>query len=431
MGSFGMNWNQKNSMLWNCENLAPSVPNEIARHGSANLSGGTLTCSSELGHGSSKNSISGSIDSPFGVGNSLEFNFAAVERHVEDMGKNGRADDWRTSPSSMIAFSHGEPSISLKLGKSAYFENVCGRHDVKSSTPSTVISASTVVKKTRVSQQNANTSYCQVEGCKVDLSSAKAYHRKHKVCEVHAKAPKVVVAGLERRFCQQCSRFHGLAEFDQNKRSCRRRLTHHNARRRKPQTDTISFNSPWLSTMFYDTSRQTNLFFSQPPFGQVRSNAVSSCNNLGRFKFMETKHLSMYPMKTVGLDELPFSNLQISTSVVAAHTASHHDFDGLMPFKGTNTKVANEGVEVSSAASNSNGAPELGRALSLLSDGSWGSTVIQQASSHVHTGAMPPLATVAVSNPAMHHLDLPPGGFWHDDPGPLDGTLQIQTSTHL
>jgi hypothetical protein len=106
----------------------------------------------------------------------------------------------------MIAFSHGEPSISLKLGKRAYFENVCGRQDDKSSAPSNVTSALTVVKKTKVSHQNAKNSYCQVEGCNVDLSSAKAYHRKHKVCEDHAKAPKVVVAGLERRFCQQCSR---------------------------------------------------------------------------------------------------------------------------------------------------------------------------------------------------------------------------------
>ncbi|CAL4966523.1 unnamed protein product [Urochloa decumbens] len=434
MGSFGMNWNQKNSMVWNCENLAPSVPNEIARHGSANSSGGTLTSSSELGHGSSKGSISGSIDSPFGVGNSLEFNFAAVERHVKDMGKNDRDEDLRTSPPSMIAFSHvGEPSISLKLGKRAYFENLCGRQDEKSSEPSTVTSASTVAKKTKVSQQNAKNSYCQVEGCKVDLSSAKAYHRKHKVCEVHAKAPKVVVAGLERRFCQQCSRFHGLAEFDQNKRSCRRRLTHHNARRRKPQTDTISFNSSRLSTMFYDTSQQTNLFFSQQPlFGHMRSNAVSSWDNLGGFKFIETKHMSMHPMKTVGLDELPFSNLQISTNV-AAHTAHRHDFDGFMPFKGANTKAINQGVEASVAASNLNRAPELGRALSLLSDASWGSssTVIQQASSHVHAGAMPALATVAVSNPALHHLDPSPGGFWHDDPSPFDGTPRIQASAHL
>lgn len=45
-----------------------------------------------------------------------------------------------------------------------------------------------------------------------------------------------------------------MAEFDQNKRSCRRRLTHHNARRRKPQADAISFNSSRLSSMFYGST---------------------------------------------------------------------------------------------------------------------------------------------------------------------------------
>lgn len=48
---------------------------------------------------------------------------------------------------------------------------------------------------------------CQVEKCGLDLSDAKRYHRRHKVCEIHAKAPFVVVAGLRQRFCQQCSRF--------------------------------------------------------------------------------------------------------------------------------------------------------------------------------------------------------------------------------
>lgn len=47
---------------------------------------------------------------------------------------------------------------------------------------------------------------CQVEGCQVSLVSAKEYHRRHKVCEMHSKASKVVVLGLEQRFCQQCSR---------------------------------------------------------------------------------------------------------------------------------------------------------------------------------------------------------------------------------
>ncbi|XP_066325043.1 squamosa promoter-binding-like protein 5 [Miscanthus floridulus] len=75
---------------------------------------------------------------------------------------------------------------------------------------------------------------CQAEGCKADLSAAKHYHRRHKVCEYHAKAGAVAAAGKQQRFCQQCSRFHVLAEFDDAKRSCRKRLTEHNRRRRKP-----------------------------------------------------------------------------------------------------------------------------------------------------------------------------------------------------
>ncbi|KAI3681441.1 hypothetical protein L6452_36236 [Arctium lappa] len=74
---------------------------------------------------------------------------------------------------------------------------------------------------------------CQVEGCHVALSNAKEYYKRHKVCEIHSKAPKVVVLGLQQRFCQQCSRFHGVTEFDEAKRSCRRRLEGHNQRRRK------------------------------------------------------------------------------------------------------------------------------------------------------------------------------------------------------
>lgn len=48
---------------------------------------------------------------------------------------------------------------------------------------------------------------CQADSCPADLSEAKHYHRRHKICEIHAKAPVVLVAGLQQRFCQQCSRF--------------------------------------------------------------------------------------------------------------------------------------------------------------------------------------------------------------------------------
>jgi hypothetical protein len=48
---------------------------------------------------------------------------------------------------------------------------------------------------------------CQAEGCKADLSAAKHYHRRHKVCEFHTKASAVAAAGKQQRFCQQCSRY--------------------------------------------------------------------------------------------------------------------------------------------------------------------------------------------------------------------------------
>lgn len=44
--------------------------------------------------------------------------------------------------------------------------------------------------------------------------------------------PEVVHEGQVIRFCQQCGRFHLLAEFDGDRRSCRRKLQRHNERRR-------------------------------------------------------------------------------------------------------------------------------------------------------------------------------------------------------
>ncbi|KAG5221939.1 squamosa promoter-binding protein [Salix suchowensis] len=80
---------------------------------------------------------------------------------------------------------------------------------------------------------SSNALRCQAEGCNADLTHAKHYHRRHKVCEFHSKAATVFAAGLTQRFCQQCSRFHILSEFDNGKRSCRKRLADHNRRRRK------------------------------------------------------------------------------------------------------------------------------------------------------------------------------------------------------
>eukprot|EP00250_Pteridium_aquilinum_P022654 c25511_g1_i1 orf=79-3486(-) len=95
-------------------------------------------------------------------------------------------------------------------------------------------------KRSRHSPPENQQTRCQVDNCTADLQNAKDYHRRHKVCEFHAKAPKALVASLMQRFCQQCSRFHLLKEFDEDRRSCRKRLAGHNRRRRKTQPDTAT-----------------------------------------------------------------------------------------------------------------------------------------------------------------------------------------------
>ncbi|KAG0576384.1 hypothetical protein KC19_5G075800 [Ceratodon purpureus] len=116
----------------------------------------------------------------------------------------------------------GHARIGLNLGVRTYF-----------STEETA--ANRLGKRHRAGSPGSQVPMCQAEGCKADLSTAKHYHRRHKVCELHSKAPNVVAGGQTQRFCQQCSRFHCLGEFDDGKRSCRKRLADHNRRRRKPQ----------------------------------------------------------------------------------------------------------------------------------------------------------------------------------------------------
>ncbi|KAH0920269.1 hypothetical protein HID58_027929 [Brassica napus] len=95
-------------------------------------------------------------------------------------------------------------------------------------------------KKVKSGSPGRNYPKCQVDNCNEDLSVAKDYHRRHKVCEVHSKATKALVGNQMQRFCQQCSRFHLLSEFDEGKRSCRRRLAGHNRRRRKTQPEEVT-----------------------------------------------------------------------------------------------------------------------------------------------------------------------------------------------
>ncbi|XP_022742649.1 squamosa promoter-binding-like protein 9 [Durio zibethinus] len=160
----------------------------------------------------------------------------------------------------------------LKFGKKIYFEDAtvaagtAGGGATMGTPPKSgpgSSSSSGSRRKARVGGvvQGAQPPRCQVEGCKVDLSEAKAYYSRHKVCGMHSKSPKVIVAGLEQRFCQQCSRFHQLPEFDQGKRSCRRRLAGHNERRRKPPTGSLlSSRFSRLSSSIFESSSRGGSF---------------------------------------------------------------------------------------------------------------------------------------------------------------------------
>ncbi|PWZ31551.1 Squamosa promoter-binding-like protein 1 [Zea mays] len=91
----------------------------------------------------------------------------------------------------------------------------------------------------RKGASSSTTPSCQVDGCHADLSGARDYHKRHKVCEAHTRTTVVCIKNVEHRFCQQCSRFQLLQEFDEGKKSCRSRLAQHNGRRRKVQPQAV------------------------------------------------------------------------------------------------------------------------------------------------------------------------------------------------
>ncbi|TYH08965.1 hypothetical protein ES288_A07G059300v1 [Gossypium darwinii] len=125
--------------------------------------------------------------------------------------------------------SNGDFSVDLKLGPLNKWKQ-----------PPLSMESSSSSSSKRAGESNNNGSHqqvrCLVDGCNSELSKCKDYHRRNKVCQLHSKAAQVFINGKKQRFCQQCSRFHSLEEFDERKRSCRKRLEGHNRRRRKPQS---------------------------------------------------------------------------------------------------------------------------------------------------------------------------------------------------
>ncbi|XP_022953236.1 squamosa promoter-binding-like protein 7 [Cucurbita moschata] len=110
-------------------------------------------------------------------------------------------------------------------------------------------------KRARTARVAAGTARCQVFGCEVDISELKGYHRRHRVCLRCANATAVAIDGETKRYCQQCGKFHLLSDFDEGKRSCRRKLErHNNRRRRKPADSTVAMESDRAGMHLEDVS---------------------------------------------------------------------------------------------------------------------------------------------------------------------------------
>ncbi|CAL5191529.1 unnamed protein product [Lathyrus oleraceus] len=150
--------------------------------------------------------------------------------------------DWKEfawDPSGLEEMKNGGDSMDLRLGEASdSLEKSVRDSGRKGDDLKGVSSFSGSSKRSRL-QNGLLNMICSVDGCKADLSDCREYHKRHRVCEKHSKTPVVLVGGKQQRFCQQCSRFHSLAEFDEVKRSCRKRLDGHNRRRRKPQPPSL------------------------------------------------------------------------------------------------------------------------------------------------------------------------------------------------
>ncbi|KAJ0095622.1 hypothetical protein Patl1_16953 [Pistacia atlantica] len=434
-----MEWNTKIPLQWDWENLimfnATAAENprkvqqtewEIDGDGGIDSAsffssggGGSGGSGSDLGLASlSKSSKSASNNSSsMGETKTSKFDLEAFEENPEDFGNHkefAKAGQNTGSPTLEASVGSVEPLLGLKLGKRMYFEDVCAGSNTKGSSVSVTPASSVAPAKRSKSNSQAThvAACCQVEGCGLDLSSAKDYHRKHRVCEGHSKCPKVIVGGVERRFCQQCSRFHGLSEFDEKKRSCRRRLSDHNARRRKPQPEAIRLNPARLSSSLYDGKQQMNFVWSGHPFGQPKPSENLTWETISGSKSIQTKGYMLKPSKVGGTEGL----LHLQGNQVPNPVQSHrHDSNGffLSKAKGTTVEILNEGllflsvgVEESMISFNLGAAQDCHRALSLLSTSSWGLCEPKQVSHNhpintSHT-SMPQSVTHTVAQGSPH-----------------------------
>ncbi|OMO93523.1 Transcription factor, SBP-box [Corchorus capsularis] len=267
------------------------------------------------------------------------------------------------SSSLMESNSQESSLIDLKLGRLADYRDAHDGNFLKETSVVSSVRPALMAKKPRSSY--SHTPCCQVYGCNKDLSSSKDYHKRHKVCEVHSKTAKVIVNGIEQRFCQQCSRFHVLAEFDDGKRSCRKRLAGHNERRRKLHFNSLSGKRHKMLHSYQGTKFLGNSIPKRMPF--VIPNMFQ-----GDFVY-EERNEQANQFQLVKSEKKPIcspqSAIPITNGQLGAKSFFHMHGSGKQCVPGTFSSPT-EGFNAPNAAStvkDSSGVSRSGCALSLLS----------------------------------------------------------------
>lgn len=232
----------------------------------------------------------------------------------------------KLSSSAVDSSSRDSSFIDLKLGR---LPDQVDTHSSKFPKGVPIFSSSespTPAKRMRASGLYSQPAFCQVYGCNKDLNSSKDYHKRHKVCEVHSKTARVIVNGIEQRFCQQCSRFHLLAEFDDGKRSCRKRLAGHNERRRKPQVGIHSgragrFLQSYNGNRYEESSLSMTSFICQEilPNGLLHPGKYDASDWRQQIKVED------------GTDYKPLSTIPVTTGNLHSKSFFPHDNRKMLP----------------------------------------------------------------------------------------------------
>ncbi|OMO79901.1 Transcription factor, SBP-box [Corchorus olitorius] len=402
-----MSWELKGSYGYS-NNIPVSGQQSIENHAFGELGYGELI-GKQLPH----DSIGNIFSTKFSGGRTVNSVMASLNTF------SGEDESTSKLSSSVVDSSSRDSSlIDLKLGR---FPNHRDGQNSSFSIGAPILSSSessTPPKRVRAGV-NSHTAYCQVYGCNKDLTSSKDYHKRHKVCEVHSKTAKVIVNGIEQRFCQQCSRFHLLSEFDDGKRSCRKRLAGHNERRRKPQGGIHSgrtgrFHGTMLTTasficqdilpsgLLHPEKYVTNEWSKRIKVEDGTDYGPLSAISIGNGNFQLK---SPYPSSGIDKQFPSFHDNGANTttgSMLSENNARYpHDFGGLNSGSRQlfqDTSLGSEDINVFDAASTIqglSGISDSGCALSLLSS--------QSQNSSTHSSGIPMSRSLVISGSHTHY----------------------------